>query len=148
MQIVDKYIDHVRGEAIRRPEKSWDKILLGFKANKWRMKLLPNKNISEGYHRLETLMMSLVADSLCREGSYVWGNIFAPCELMQCFGLNTLSIECLSCYMSGYHLEDYFIDPEHGNRPHSVLLPQDLCGRRGERRSTKAGVRGDYFPFL
>ena len=110
MQIVDKYIDHVRGEAIRRPEKSWDKILLGFKANKWRMKLLPNKNISEGYHRLETLMMSLVADSLCREGSYVWGNIFAPCELMQCFGLNTLSIECLSCYMSGYHLEDYFID--------------------------------------
>lgn len=62
MQIVDKYIDHVRGEAIRRPEKSWDKILLGFKANKWRMKLLPNKNISEGYHRLETMMMSLVAD--------------------------------------------------------------------------------------
>lgn len=58
MQIVDKYIDHVRGEAIRRPEKSWDKILLGFKANKWRMKLLPNKNISEGYHRLETMMMS------------------------------------------------------------------------------------------
>ena len=65
MQIVDKYIDHVRGEAIRRPEKSWDKILLGFKANKWRMKLLPNKNISEGYHRLESMMMSLVADSLC-----------------------------------------------------------------------------------
>ena len=64
MQIVDKYIDHVRGEAIRRPEKSWDKILLGFKANKWRMKLLPNKNISEGYHRLESMMMSLVADSL------------------------------------------------------------------------------------
>ena len=41
MQIVDKYIDHVRGEAIRRPEKSWDKILLCFKANKWRVTLLP-----------------------------------------------------------------------------------------------------------
>ena len=110
MQIVDKYIDYVKEEAVRHPDKSWDKILLGFKANKWRTKLLPNKNLSKGYQKLESMMMSLVADSLSREGSYVWGNIFAPCELMQCFGLNTLSIECLSCYMSGYHLEDYFID--------------------------------------
>ena len=110
MYVVDKYIDHVKEEAINHPEKSWDKILLGFRANKWRMKLLPNRNLSRGYQKLETMMMSLVADSLSREGSYVWGNIFAPCELMQCFDLHTLSIECLSCYMSGYHLEDYFID--------------------------------------
>lgn len=110
MYVVDKYIDHVKEEAINRPEKSWDKILLGFRANKWRLKLLPNRYLSRGYQKLETMMMSLVADSLSREGSYVWGNIFAPCELMQCFGLHTLSIECLSCYMSGYHLEDYFID--------------------------------------
>lgn len=110
MYVVDKYIDHVKEESINRPEKSWDKILLGFRANKWRMKLLPNRNLSRGYQKLETMMMSLVADSLSREGSYVWGNIFAPCELMQCFDLHTLSIECLSCYMSGYHLEDYFID--------------------------------------
>ena len=110
MFVVDKYIDYVKDEAIQHPEKSWDKILLGFKANKWRTRLLPNKNISKGYQKLESMMMGLVADSLSREGSYVWGNIFAPCELMQCFGLRTLSIECLSCYMSGYHLEDYFID--------------------------------------
>ena len=110
MYVVDKYIDHVKEEAINRPEKSWDKILLGFRANKWRMKLLPNRNLSRGYQKLETMMMSLVADSLSRGGSYVWGNIFAPCELMQYFDPHTLSIECLSCYMSGYHLEDYFID--------------------------------------
>ncbi len=110
MFVVDKYIDYVKQEAVQHPEKSWDKILLGFKANKWRTRLLPNQKISRGYQKLETMMMSLVADSLSHEGSYVWGNIFAPCELMQCFGLHTLSIECLSCYMSGYHLEDYFID--------------------------------------
>ena len=49
MYVVDKYIDHVKEEAINRPEKSWDKILLGFRANKWRMKLLPNRNLSRGY---------------------------------------------------------------------------------------------------
>lgn len=38
------------------------------------------------------------------------GKYFSPCEIIGCFGLSTLSIECLSCYFSGYHLEDYFID--------------------------------------
>ncbi len=110
MSIVNGYIDYVRNQAIENPQKSWEKILFGFQANKLRTKVLPKKGISKGYQKLETMMMSLVADSLSRKGSYVWGNIFAPCEIMQCFGLNTLSIECLSCYLAGYHLEDYFID--------------------------------------
>ena len=67
--------------------------------------------VAYAHHRddiVETMMMSLVADSLGRPDRYVWGNIFSPCEIMDCFGLNTLSIECLSCYFSGYHLEDFF----------------------------------------
>ena len=110
MSVADKYIDYVKKEAIERPEKSWDKMVLGFQANKLKTKLLPKKAISKGYQKLEAMMMSLVADSLFKEGSYVWGNIFAPCEIMQSLGVRTLSIECLSCYLSGYHLEDYFID--------------------------------------
>ena len=110
MWITDKYIDYVREQTIENPGQSWGRMLLGFQANKLRTKLLPKKEISKGYQKLEALMMSFVADSLCRPDSYVWGNIFSPCEIMQCFGLSTLSIECLSCYLSGYRLEDYFID--------------------------------------
>ena len=52
-------------------------------------------------HRSQGLsLIHILADSLSREGSYVWGNIFTPCELVHCFGLRTLSIEVLSCYMS------------------------------------------------
>ena len=53
MQIVDKFIGYVKSEAIHHPEKSWNKILFGFQANKWRMKLLPNKNMAKGYQKLE-----------------------------------------------------------------------------------------------
>ena len=84
--------------------------MFGFKANKLKTRLLPKRDIAMGYQRLEAMMMSLVADALAKEGSYVWGNIFAPAEIMECFGLKTLSVECLSCYMTGYHLEDHFID--------------------------------------
>ncbi len=110
MWIADKYINYVKEQTIAHPEESWGKILLGFRLNKFRMKVLPTKGISKGNQRLEAMMMSFVADSLARPDSYVWGNIFAPCEIIQCFGLNTLSIECLACYFSGYHLEDFFID--------------------------------------
>ena len=110
MWIADKYIDYVKSQTIKNPGESWGKIMLGFQANKLRMKLLPKKELSKGYQKLEAMMMSLVADSLAKQDSYIWGNIFSPCEIMHCFGLNTLSIECLACYLSGYHLEDFLID--------------------------------------
>lgn len=110
MSIVDKYIHYVNQEVKNDPEKGWDWMVRGFQANKLKTRLLPKKDLSKGYQKLEAMMMSLVADSLSHEGSYVWGNIFAPCEILQCFDKRTLSIECLSCYFSGYHLEDYFID--------------------------------------
>lgn len=110
MSIVEKYIEYVKNEAVEKPEKSWNKILLGYKANKWMTRIAPNRDISKGYQKLESMMMSLVADSLVKKDSYVWGNIFAPSEIIQCFGLSSLSIECLSCYLGGFRLEDYFID--------------------------------------
>lgn len=110
MWVADKYIDYVKEQTIEDPKKSWGKILLGFQANKLRTKILPKKGLAKGYQKLEAMMMSFVADALSHSESYVWGNIFSPCEITQCFGLRTLSIECLACYLSGYHLEDYFID--------------------------------------
>ncbi len=110
MSIADRYINYVNQEVKTEPDKGWNRMILGYQANKWRSRLLPRPGLSRGYQKLEAMMMSLVADSLSHEDSYVWGNIFAPCEIMECFGVRTLSIECLSCYFSGYHLEDYFID--------------------------------------
>ena len=66
-----QYIDFVRQEAIEHPEKSWNKMIFGFQANKWRTRLLPKSGLSKGYQKLESMMMSLVADALAREDSYV-----------------------------------------------------------------------------
>ena len=110
MSVVDKYIDYVKEEAMKRPEKSWNKILLGFQGEQ--MADAPASH-ERPFQRLSEAGADddgNGGDSLSREGSYVWGNIFTPCELVHCFGLRTLSIEVLSCYMSGFHLEDYFID--------------------------------------
>ena len=55
MWIADKYIDHVKEETTAHPGKSWDQMLLGFKLNKLRTKLLPKKGISKGYQKLEAI---------------------------------------------------------------------------------------------
>lgn len=74
MWIADKYIDHVKEQTAAHPGESWDQMLLGFKLNKLRAKVLPKKGISKGYQKLEAMMMSFVADSLGRPDSYVWGS--------------------------------------------------------------------------
>ena len=121
MSIVEKYIEYVKNEAVEKPEKSWNKILLGYKANKWMTRIAPNRDISKGYQKLESMMMSLVADSLVKiKDSYVWGNIFAPSEIIQCIrAFSSLSIECLSCYLGGYPSGGLFhrLCPGHGALP-------------------------------
>ncbi len=122
MPVAEQYIQYVRERTIKEPEKSWDKILLGFRMNSLRMHFFPNRKLARGYQKLEEMMMKHVADSLSRPHSYVWGNIFAPCELVNAFGLRLLSIESLACYLSGYHLEDFFIDFAQ-----SIGLAPTLC---------------------
>lgn len=74
MWIADKYIDYVKEQTVEHPGESWEKMLLGFKANKLRTKLLPKKGISKGYQKLEAMMMSFVSDSLDSSSSLLSGN--------------------------------------------------------------------------
>ncbi len=41
MWIADKYIDHVKEKTAAHPGESWEQMLLGFKLNKLRTKVLP-----------------------------------------------------------------------------------------------------------
>ena len=110
MKIADQYIEYAKNMAQTSPEKGWERIKLGFQANCLRTAILPNKKIAKGYQKLEDMMMRFVARSLSHEKSYIWGNIFAPCEIFNSMDLNMLSVECLGCYLTGFSLEEYFID--------------------------------------
>lgn len=122
MKIADKYIEYARDMAQTDPEKGWERIKLGFQANCLRTTVFPNRNIARGYQKLEDMMMKLVAGALGHGGRYLWGNIFAPCEIIGSMGLRMLSIECMSCYLAGFHLEEYFID-----HAQSLGLAPTLC---------------------
>ena len=48
MWIADKYIDYVKKQTIEHPGETWDKILLGFKANKLRTGCCPPRALRKG----------------------------------------------------------------------------------------------------
>ena len=43
MSVVDKFIDYVHDEVVEHPEKSWEKMVFGFQANKLKTRILPRK---------------------------------------------------------------------------------------------------------
>lgn len=107
---IHRYMDHVRRTCMTDPERGWRDALIGFRGNTWGSRHLPNFHAARGYHKLEACTLGLVSDQLGHEDGYVWGNIFAPVEIMRCFGLGTVSVECLASFFSGYHLAPFFID--------------------------------------
>lgn len=107
---IHRYMDHVRRTCETDPERGWRDALIGFRGNTWGSRHLPNFHAARGYHKLEAYTLGLVSDQLGHESNYVWGNVFAPVEIMECFGLGTVSVECLASFFSGYHAAPYFID--------------------------------------
>ena len=79
---IHRYMDHVRRTCETDPERAWRDALIGFRGNTWGSRHLPNFHAARGYHKLEAYTLGLVSDQLGHENSYVWGNVFAPVEIM------------------------------------------------------------------
>ncbi len=85
-------------------------IVAGLELEKFRTRYLADKNIPAAYRYLNTYAVGEVLEALRHPRQTVWANIFAPVEILQCFDVHTLSVECLSSFLSGFMIEDYFLD--------------------------------------
>lgn len=103
------------GNAVRKlipekPEKAGVLIRAGLHLESFRCAHFADKRMPKAYRFLNSKAVGVVGDALDHPETYAWTNIFAPTELMQTFGLTCVSMECLASYLSGFWLEDYFID--------------------------------------
>jgi len=87
-----------------------------------RMKIAPRREMPLGMRRLNYEAMDKVRRGLRDPERSCWTNIFAPVEILECFGLNCLSMECLSSFMSGFKIEDYLI-----NEAESTGIAPTMC---------------------
>jgi len=110
MNIAKSYGNMVRENLPENPEKAARQIRQGLHLESFRVAHFSDKRMPEAYRYLNKMADKAVADALDHPETCAWTNIFAPSELLQTFGLNCVSMECLASFLSGFYLEDCFID--------------------------------------
>lgn len=110
MEIVKKYGEHIKKSADENPKKVLKMIERGLDFEKIRIKTMPDQKLPKAYQKLNSMAVKSTLHALQHPEKTVLTNIFAPVELLQCFGLQSLSLECFSSFVSGLQCEDYFMD--------------------------------------
>ncbi len=77
-------------------------------------RFITTKGLPDAYKFLNHYAVNEVLQGLRHPENTVWANLFAPVELLQCFGVHVLSMECLSSFLSGFTIENYFLDFAEG----------------------------------
>ena len=136
MNAIKTYGNYIKKYAEPHPAVSRKMIDIGLHLEQFRTEHFAAKEMPEAYRKLNTLGVKNTLSALEHPDQTVWSNLFAPVEIFQCFGLNALSMECLSSFLSGFTCEDYFIDraEQKGDRLHALLLPQKFHRCRRLRR--------------
>lgn len=106
MGIVKKYEELTKKEAENNPEKAYKMIKLGLFLEKQIVKL-SSKEVPKAYTKLSLIAINSILRALKEPENSAWINIFTPVEILQCFDINPLLIECMACFMSGFECEDF-----------------------------------------
>ncbi len=110
MGVIQTYGNIIKKCAPEHQKRARRLICTGLALNKFRLKHFADRKIPGAYRYLNAFAMGEVLCSLRHPEQTVWANLFAPVEILQCFDVHTLSIECLSSFLSGFYIEDYFLD--------------------------------------
>lgn len=107
MNIADRYTQYVRDRVYEGC--GWKSAFLGFKLFSIKNHIAPDKSVAKGYRELETMVMDYMCHSL--SSHFAFSSIFTPHEILMASGINAISTEAISCFLShGYSLEKFLID--------------------------------------
>ena len=106
MEVIRTYGNIIKKYAPDHPLAAFRMIKAGLALEQFRSRHLADKRLPGAYQYLNTYAVGEVLEALKHPETSVWANIFAPVELLQCFDLHSLSIECLSSFLSGFTIED------------------------------------------
>jgi hypothetical protein len=110
MDIVEEYGKLIKKRLARKPESALRMFKAGLFCEGLRVRRIPEKKLPRALRALNSMALDSVRKALAAPEQSVWVNFFAPVEILQCFGLTPLSVECFSAFTAGFRVEDYFTD--------------------------------------
>ncbi|MCC8152213.1 MAG: 2-hydroxyacyl-CoA dehydratase family protein [Lachnospiraceae bacterium] len=109
-KLVRTYGNIIKKYAPEHPMAARRMINAGLTLQKLRTRYLPVKKKPYAWRNLKPHAERERLAALRQPQQSVWANIFSPVEILQCFDVHSLSVECLSSFLSGFTIEDYFLD--------------------------------------
>ncbi len=130
MDAVHTYGNLIKKYAPEHPTAAYRMICVGLLIEHFRAKILENRDLPAAWRALSTYAVDQVRAALRHPERTVWANLFSPVEILQCFDVYTLSIECLSSFLSGFTIENYCLDfaEEEGIAPTLCSYHRNFIG--------------------
>lgn len=135
MNAAKLYGDYVWRTAQKGNRKRAGKLInTGLDLYGWFIAHFGDKRMPQAYRDLMSGGLRMVADALNHPEKLAYTNIFAPVEILECFGLVSVSMECLSSYLSGFFIEDRLLDSADGRGLATTLCSyhRNFLGAVGE----------------
>lgn len=128
MEISKVYGDHVKKVLAKgNTEKAAGQIITGLRLEGFRIRHFYDKRLPKAVQFLNENAIVRIADALDHPETLAWTNIFAPVEILQCFDLTCASMEALSSYLAGFHMEDTCIDAAEAQGIATTLCSYHKC---------------------
>ncbi|QGU96160.1 2-hydroxyacyl-CoA dehydratase [Clostridium bovifaecis] len=109
MNLVKTYGNLIK-KSMNNPKTALDLFKLGLHLEKLRLSIFSNKSLPTSLQYLNKICVQYVLEPLTHPSSSALVNLFAPTEILHAMGIYPLFVEAFSSFLSGFIIEDYFID--------------------------------------
>ncbi len=127
MDLLKVYGDLIRGQNEKNPDRARLLVRLGLALKNFQETCLGTKGLPKPYEKLFVSSVNSVRRALRHPERSVWTNIFGPVEIFQCLGLQGISLEALSTFLTGFRIEDYLIDTAESSGMAPTLCSYHRC---------------------
>ncbi len=110
MDFIQTYGTIIKKQLRAHPDRAFRLFLTGLSLERFRSKHLANKRLPRAYRYLNTYAVDRILYAFRHPEKSVFCNLFSPVEILQSLGLEALSIECISSFISGFKIEDTFLE--------------------------------------
>jgi benzoyl-CoA reductase/2-hydroxyglutaryl-CoA dehydratase subunit BcrC/BadD/HgdB len=122
LNIIDTFGDFLKKELEKDPAKARRMLGAGYRAFEVFGKVHPDRQLTSAQRYVAGAVMDVIIDALNRPDRSAMCSLFVPGEPMTAAGITPYSVEALSCFLAGTHIEKIFLD-----KTDELGIPETMC---------------------
>ena len=122
MNIIDTFGNVLSKELEKNPPAARRMLKAGYQAFETFGKIRPDRRLTPAQRYVANAVMDVIIGALSRPERSAMCSLFVPGEPMAAAGVTPYSVEALSCFLAGTHIEKIFLD-----KTSELGMPETMC---------------------